>query len=104
MTSKSQSKDISRELKKEIIAKTYLWRKTEDSEKALEINMEAKLDEAVYYKRCMQKKVILYDIKHHEFKEIKYLRERENICAIGVTNAAKGVCAKKRASFEESKW
>ena len=77
---------------------------TNDFVLANEFNFDAKINEEVYFRRCMKKIVVLYDLKNKHCREIKQLRENRNVFSIGVENALDGVCQKKRATFAKSKW
>lgn len=103
-TAKSQTSDLSFNLKQIILTNTNLkWLNTNDFALANEFNFDAKIDK-VYFRRCMKKIVVLYDLKNKHCREIKQLRENRNVFSIGVENALEGVCQKKRATFAKSKW
>ena len=68
-------------MKKRIISQVFQWKNTEDASTAPDFAMEAKIDAEVYFRRCMKQKVILYDLKDGDSKEIKFMRRNEKYFA-----------------------
>ena len=104
-TSRKQQKDMTLQLKRGILeTDEFAWKNADDAGKAKEFNMDAKIDEELYYKRCMRKKVILYDEKDSQLKVIKLPKRNENVICIGVQNAAENIHPNKRKSLRNAKW
>ena len=104
-TSRKQQKDMTLQLKKRILkTEEFAWKNTDDAIKAKEFNIDAKIDEELYFKRCLRKKVILYDKKDSQLRVIKSLKRNENVTCVGVQNAAENIHPNKRESFRNSRW
>ena len=70
--SSNQKTDMLIELKRENLQKSELkWTNESDGHKATEIIMDKKLDEEIFFRSCLRKKVILYDNKDFMEKNIQ---------------------------------
>ena len=93
------------QLKRNIIAhKNFKWDSQADASTALEVNISAKIDEELFFQRCRQTRVILYDAKDENHKDILSLKRNENILSIGIPKATNNICKKKKHSFKKSRW
>ena len=101
----TQKTDLTIELKREILKNSELkWKRESDGNNATKILIDKKLEQEVFYRRCLRKHVILYENKNAKNKSIEALRKNDRVVCIGLDNVEKYLRLKFRASFNESKW
>ena len=104
-TSRTQQNDMTLQLKRRILeTEKFAWKNINDALNAKEFNMDAKIDEEIFFRRCMRKKVILFDIKHSQHRDIKILKRNKNVICVGVKNVSENINLNKKDIFSNSKW
>ena len=104
-SSKGQENDMSLPLLNKILEhERFKWESQTDAKTAREFNIRAKIDVELYILRCMQKKVILFDLKDAEQIEIQRMQQNDNILCVGVTNVFEHLSVGKKQSFKTSMW
>ena len=103
--SKKQEKDMTIQLKKHILeVEEFKWAHKNAAATAKEMNIDHKIDEGLFYQRCCGKKVVLYDTKDEQLREIKLLKRIETLVCVGAVKVAENLHVSKRATFKQSKW
>ena len=78
--SKNQVNDMSLTLKRSIVHREkFRWKNEYDFLTAKEFHLDLKIDEEIFYFRCMQIRVILYDTKYEMDERVKILRSNQNL-------------------------
>ena len=96
---------MSLQLKKKIVEhKDFKWKYKQDAKAAKENNLNAKINECVFYNRCTKRRVVMYDSKDIGQSEIQAMLKNKSVLCIGVKNAREGICEDKRETFEKSRW
>ena len=102
--SKKQEIDMLDMKKKIVEHENFIWKNEQDAGGAKENNLNAKINECVFYNRCIKRRVVIYDTKDKGQSEIQTMLRNKNLICIGVENAGEGICKNKRDTFEKSKW
>ena len=102
---RKKASDMTIELKRNIVQNSlFKWNSETDAREAQEHNIDAKIDEELFYYRCLRKRVVLYDVKHEQSSELKEVISHRNVASIGVQNVVNNLNENLRKSFEGSKW
>ena len=104
-TSKGQENDMSLQFMEKILEhQKFKWKNQIDAKNAKKFNIAAKIDVELYFLRCMQKKVILFDLKDAKQKEIQRMQQNDDILCVGVANVSEHLSVRKKQSFKTSMW
>ena len=102
---RKKASDMTLELKRNIVQNSlFKWNSKIDAREAQEHNIDAKIDEELFYNRCLRKRVVLYDIKYTQSSEMQEVLSHINVISIGVQNVEFNLNENLRKSFEGSKW